>query len=519
MRLACITFSALNVLVAVQANFVSKSSSDCDHFLNVELASGYRVSNSTVFPPGSLNSSGIVNEFTFCRVEGTIHYDQDVTPVDRGPNTLTWNLYLPAPNDYNGRFMAVGNGGYAGDIDEASMMTQLNFGYAVAGCDSGHSLADSGNSTYAPFLANNAQVKAWIHNSIAMTTKITRNLTTQYYNETPAFSYYYGCSTGGAQGYALAQFHPEIFDGIYAGCPGNWYSHLMLSFLWNGLHTQGSGFMSQEVLKFITENVISACDSLDGAMDGLIENPLLCGYDIAELECASGQNPTNSNGVVACLTSDQLTAAQAIYQGPKNAINGEEIYPGMELGSESSWLLQETTLYTTYAALILKELVFNDLTYNISTFDWVTDVQKVDQTASPLIDAISPDLSAFHKRGGRMITTQGWADQFNAPLWPIQHRDQIQKTMKEVNVTDFIEIFMIPGGGHCGANPAYPHVPATYHILNTLVPWVEKGVHPAQILTSDPPGGSNTTRKLCAWPKNARYVVGDIDDWASYDCV
>lgn len=38
---------------------------------------------------------------------------------------------------------------------------------------------------------------------------------------------------GGARGFALAQFHPGLFDGIIAGSPGNWYSHLTLSFLWN----------------------------------------------------------------------------------------------------------------------------------------------------------------------------------------------------------------------------------------------------------------------------------------------
>ena len=398
------------------------------------------------------------------------------------------------------------------------MMTQLNLGYAVAGCDSGHSLAASGNSTYASFLANNAQVKAWIHNSIAMTTRITRDLTAQYYAERPEFSYYYGCSTGGAQGYALAQFYPEMFDGIYAGSPGNWYSHLILSFLWNGLHTRGSGYMSQEVLNFITDNVISACDSIDGVVDGLIENPLLCAYDIAQLQCTSEQSPTSSNGAVACLTSEQLISAQNIHAGPQNVADSKQIYPGMSLGSESSWLYQETTLYTTYSALILKELVFNDLAYNVSNFNWGSDVLEVDKIASPLIDAIGSDLSAFRNRGGKLVVTQGWADQFNAALWPIQHRNHIQATMNNVNVTDFIEIFMVPGGGHCGANPVYPHVPGTYQVLDVLVPWVEQGVRPAHMLSTTPPDGTNTTRKLCPWPENARYVVGDIDDWTSYSC-
>ncbi|CAG8089641.1 unnamed protein product [Penicillium olsonii] len=544
MRLALDLLIAFNSLAVARASSISQPASDCSSLLNLTLAPGYEVSNAAIFQSETLNASGIVNTVALCRVEGTIHYGHDLAPGDDGPNTLTWNLYLPKPNDYNGRFIAVGkdhptismdssplrpkavslldiplgNGGYAGEIDEASMMTQLNLGYAVAGCDSGHSIAATGNSTSAPFLKNNAEVKAWIHDSIAMTTNLTRDLTTEFYTETPAFSYYYGCSTGGAQGYALAQLYPEMFDGIFAGSPGNWYSHLILSFLWNGLHTQRSGYMSQEVLDFITTKVVSACDHLDGAIDGLIENPQLCKYNITQLECASGQNSTTSDGAVECLTSDQISATKAIYDGPKSTIDGEEIYPGMSLGSESSWLLQETTLYTTYSALILKELVFDRSSYNVSKFDWGEDVLEVDQIASPLIDAISSDLSAFHSRGGKLITTQGWADPFNAALWPIQHRNQIQANMSGINASDFMEIFMVPGGGHCGSNPAYPHVPGTYDVLDALALWVEQGVYPAEIKSSDPPDGTNTTRKLCPWPKNARYVAGDVDDWVSYDC-
>lgn len=56
---------------------------------------------------------------------------------------------------------------------------------------------------------------------------------------------------------------------------------------------------------------------------------------------------------------------------------------------------------------------------------------------------------------------------------------------------------MDPGGGHCGANPLYTHVPGTYHVLDPLVTWVEHGQVPEEILSTAPPDGSNTTRKLC----------------------
>ena len=91
---------------------------------------------------------------------------------------------------------------------------------------------------YLPYLHNQDEVDAWIHNAISLFTGPTKSLVKSYYKKAIDFSYYVGCSTGGAQGFFLAQCHPGLFDGIIAGSPGNWYSHLALSFLWNGLKTQ-----------------------------------------------------------------------------------------------------------------------------------------------------------------------------------------------------------------------------------------------------------------------------------------
>jgi len=313
----------------------------------------------------------------------------------------------------------------------------------------------------------------------------------------------------------LASLYPDLFDGIYAGSPGNWYSHLILSFLWNALHTQGSSYMSQDALNFMTTKVLAACDALDGVKDGLLENPLKCKFDITTLQCKSGQNPLG-NGTTVCLTAAQVKAAQAVYAGPKNTVTGQEVYPGFVLGSESSWLLQETTLYEEYSELILKEVVFDNSNYNVSTFNFGSDVAKVDLTASPLIDSINPDLTLFEAHGGKLITTQGWADAYNSPLWPIQFLGEIDA---ETCWTDeFIQLYMIPGGGHCGPTSAYPHVPGTYDVLDALVPWVEKGIVPTQMLSTEPYDGTNVSRKLCPYPRNAKYVGGSIDDWTSYIC-
>lgn len=143
--------------------------------------------------------------------------------------------------------MTVGNGGMAGTVDYSATINQLNagLGMAVAGGDAGHLVSENANTTgNIPYLHDQQQVEAWIKDAISLFTPAARALAEIYYGKKPRRSYYYGCSTGGAQGFALAQYHPELFDGIFAGSPGNWYSHLVLSFLWNAQHTNVSSAAS-----------------------------------------------------------------------------------------------------------------------------------------------------------------------------------------------------------------------------------------------------------------------------------
>lgn len=131
----------------------------------------------------------------------------------------------------------------AGTIDHPALLGLLNQGFAAVGGDSGHLAADNNNGNgkpgvYLPYLHNYGQTSAWIHDSIALMTPPAKRLVDKFYGKPPKAKYFQGCSTGGAQGFALAQLHPTLFDGIVAGSPGNWYSHLALSFLWNSIRSQ-----------------------------------------------------------------------------------------------------------------------------------------------------------------------------------------------------------------------------------------------------------------------------------------
>ena len=276
--------------------------------------------------------------------------------------------------------------------------------------DGGHlqSLNGNGNPTPGsalPFLHNQVQTLEWIRDSIAAFTLPSRALQTLYYGKPALYSYYAGCSTGGAQAFALAQRHPDIFDGIYASCPGNWYTHLVLMFLWNQLHSEGPAFMDQQALNFIQDAVLDHCDALDGVKDGILEDPFGCNFNITSLACGRGQSP-RINNQTQCLTDVQISAAQAFYQGPRDVRNGKVIYPGFLHGSESSWLTMETSLANIFSAAVLQNLVFSP-SYNISQFNWGSDVDSVDLKAGTLIDHVSTDMRSFFNRGGKLLVTQG----------------------------------------------------------------------------------------------------------------
>ena len=78
-------------------------------------------------PPGS--TTPITGLPPFCRVAG------DATPTTE--SHIGFEVWLPLSN-WNGKYMQVGNGGYAGSIPYTSLAYGLPLGYAVAGTNDGH---------------------------------------------------------------------------------------------------------------------------------------------------------------------------------------------------------------------------------------------------------------------------------------------------------------------------------------------------------------------------------------------
>ena len=123
------------------------------------------------------------------------------------------------PPEWNGRFVMLGNGGWAGDPPEsraAQFGRYLRRGYAVAASDTGHSNVTEPGATFA---TDRQKLLDYAFRSLHVTAEASKMVLRAYYGSAPAKNYYEGCSTGGRQGLILAQRFPNDFDGITVGAP------------------------------------------------------------------------------------------------------------------------------------------------------------------------------------------------------------------------------------------------------------------------------------------------------------
>ena len=151
-----------------------------------------------------------------------------------------------------------------------------------------------------------------------------------FYNKPYEKSYYLGCSLGGRQGIKAADLFPEDFDGIVAGSPALDFNNLQAwrasFFPITGANTSSDFISKTSWTNLIHNEILKQCDGIDGALDGIIEDPNLCDFDAGALLCQPGVS-TN------CLTSVQVLMVEKIFS-PFHGEAGNLIYPAMQPGSE-----------------------------------------------------------------------------------------------------------------------------------------------------------------------------------------
>jgi feruloyl esterase len=432
----------------------------------------------------------------FCRVQATLTPSAD--------SDIKIEVWLPA-STWNGKFQAVGNGGWAGIISYGPLGAAVRRGYAAASTDTGHV---GGSASFA--LGHPEKLTDFAYRAVHETTVAAKAIIANFYGNGPRYSYWNGCSTGGRQGLKEAQKFPADFDGIIAGAPANYQMHLHV---WSvavaqAMDKEPGSYIPPEKYPAIHKAAIEACDALDGLKDGLIQDPTRCHFDPKVLECKGADSP-------ACLTAPQVEAARKIYAPVKNTRTAAEIFPGMEPGSELGWAGLAGPKAAAVATDTFTYIVYKDPNWDWHTLNPDTDTALADKIDNGLIDAIDPNLEPFFSHKGKLIMYHGWSDQLIAPGNSVNYYGSVAKKTGSKSV-DEIRLFMVPGMAHCAGGEG----PNTFDMVSALEQWVEQDHAPEQIIASHSQNGTvDRTRPLCPYPQVARYKgSGSIDEAANFTC-
>jgi tannase/feruloyl esterase len=457
----------------------------------------------------------------FCRVQGTIRPSQD--------SDISFEIWLPAAR-WNGRYEGLGNGGFAGSIDYGGLADAVAHGYAASDTDTGH----KGSPIDAAWaLGHPEKVVDFGYRAVHLTAQNARAIISAFYRSAPRHSYFSSCSDGGREALMEAQRYPEDYDGILAGAPANYWTHLLAAAVSETqLLSDSAHAIPAAKVPAVQSATLNACDALDGVRDGVIEDPSRCKFDPAQLLCKNGDSNT-------CLTAPQVESLRKLYQGARDS-GGHQIFPGRMPGGEvdaNGWILWITgagpnhSLMYSFGTGFFADMVFDNPSWDYHRFQADRDTKAADDKLGSILNATDPDLSRFHSRGGKLIIYHGWNDPAISPLNSINYFRSVEAKLGTSETSDFARLYLAPGMAHCGGGPGpdsfgqnsvAPAAPG-HSVTKALERWVETGTAPGPIVAAKyKPPSPRAVRSwpLCPYPQVARYSgTGSSDEASNFSCV
>ncbi|MGE5724992.1 MAG: tannase/feruloyl esterase family alpha/beta hydrolase [Acidobacteriota bacterium] len=462
----------------------------------------------------------------FCRVTAVARPSAD--------SDIKIEVWMPV-RGWNGRFQGQGNGGFAGEIDYHLMGIAVRDGYTSAGTDTGHA-ASGTDARWA--LGHPEKVADFGYRAIHQMTRVGKATAQEFYGRRPQHSYFASCSNGGRQALMEAQRFPADYDGVIAGAPANFWTHLLASAL-SGMQASTlnpASYIPASKLPAIAAAVNTACDAQDGVADGILNDPRPCNFDPASLVCKDSDSDK-------CLTRAQAKTLKELYAGAHDS-QGREIYPGLLPGAElgdggwKTWIAGDKpgkSLMFDFGNGYFANLVYDNAGWDYKTAKLDRAVKAADAKTAGLLNATDPNLKRFQARGGKLIIYHGWNDPAISPLNTINYYQQVVSTMGGQAADSFMRLYMVPGMQHCFGGPGadsfgepgttVPKDPG--HDMQLAVEqWVEKGTTPGAIVASkhvndeDPAKGVKMTRPLCPYPQAPKFKgAGDPNRASSFECV
>jgi feruloyl esterase len=449
------------------------------------------------------------------------------------------------PDAWNGKFLFLGIGGFAGVL--SPIAPGLARGYATATTDTGHQGASLEDARWA-LHAQGAVVNHYEW-GVERTAQMAKSLLNAYYGAVPKHSYFQGCSAGGRQAMVEAERFPSTFDGIVAEAPAWNYSKLLSTFIENGkeiLRTE-QNWIPPSMFDKIDREVLRQCDRLDGVADGIVMDPSRCHPDLSSLSC-------KADGDKDCLTAAQLAIIDKLvnppfakdhpgYYGfyltgsdrdvgyswgwpewffgslpPMRDANGrlnfrpDVLPPGPERGKgPNQFILGEQ---------FFRYMVAGNPAYDARDFELERGAEDLRSAFGDMLDADSTNLGRFVRAGGRLLIWHGWSDPAIPPGMSIDLYERILRDTPRLPegtaASEAVRLFMVPGVQHCGGGTGL----TLFDPLRAMERWVEGGQAPDRMNASQIVDGKPVrTRPLCAYPRSAKYSgAGSTDDASNFVC-
>ena len=246
---------------------------------------------------------------------------------------------------WNGKINNLGGGGNVGTVTITSggggqtVIGAVNSHYVGSFTDGGHNLAQVGaDGNYAVIQATHQLDLGEIND---FTTEAQHQqyvwakwLAEKYYGQAALRNYWYGCSTGGRQGLALAEKYAGDFDGMVVGAPAALTTEFGLSQGWPQLVNRdyvlaaGNPAITTAQFTLANNHAIAACDVLgsDTVADGVIDDPRQCTYSAAnDPTILSAPAGTCTGG--SCVNLLQAQIIDKIWDGPRNELGRRLWHP------------------------------------------------------------------------------------------------------------------------------------------------------------------------------------------------
>lgn len=486
-----------------------------------------------------------------CRVEGTI------TTTNPGPNQVNFRLQLPE-EDWTGRYFFIGMGGSAGYVPSRSQVPAGNpllAGFAVAGTDTGR----QGHMLDWAFLDDEAKALDHRDRGAHLTNVAAQQITRAYYGTDDMYRYMSGCSGGGRMSTEAIERHPEDFDGVVLGAPGDWTT--ILSFIYNvqQMTREPGSWLSPAKLAMLEEKVTAHCDAIDGVEDGLIRDPDACDYNFAQLRCQDG-DATN------CLTGPELKSVEAILEGPIGP-DGDPIRPGWPISNMTAWsgflgpvpppwspepsmenIAKSAGGYVianTMAKAYLGPGVDVLEDFDVSNQDHI-DAWRAGMERTGFGLPFKADLNEYRANGGKVILWNGVSDPCCLDAKMKAYYDKVADNAGGADKVDkFVKYYRIPGMAHCGGGTGPQDAPD--QMIRAMIDWVEndeapgkivahRGAERVDLLFADPetgqvsgvmippPKGEPHDFTLCPYPQTPTFdptkasVEGAVHDAENWRC-